>query len=126
MASVNKKQQLHSGHRARMRKRFDVGGMTFDGFHEHEILETVLFSCFSRCNTNEMAHELINRFGSLENVFNASATDMQEIPGVGEKASRKLQIYGEILRHCDPENAETGELDFWDEIMYEFNRQESK
>lgn len=124
MPDSNKKPQLHSGHRLRMRKRFEMSGMTFNGFHEHEILETVLFFCFSRCNTNEKAHELINCFGSVENVLNASATDMQEVSGIGEKSSRQLQLYGEILRRCDPEYAEKGDLPFWDEIMYEANKRE--
>ena len=57
---------LHHGHRERLRKRFmQYGGADFS---DHELLEMLLFYAIPRKNTNELAHFLINEFGSLRGV----------------------------------------------------------
>ena len=58
---------VHDGHRERMRLRFRETG-SFDGFSEHEIIEMLLFYTHPRRNTNEIAHELIDRFGSIAGI----------------------------------------------------------
>ena len=58
-----KVQNPHEGHRERMRERFRASGL--DGFASHEILEFLLYHTHSRCDTNEIAHKLIEAFGSL-------------------------------------------------------------
>ena len=45
-------------------------------FPAHEVLELLLYQLFPRCDTNERAHRLIERFGSLENVVNADVDDL--------------------------------------------------
>ena len=59
----------HSGHRQRMRERFVKQGL--EGFAPHEILELLLFYAIPQKNVNPIAHQLINRFGSLYGVLNA-------------------------------------------------------
>lgn len=54
-----------------------------DCFEDHEILEIFLFTAYSRRNTNDISHQLINRFGSLEGVLNAGYDEIVE-----EKNSR--------------------------------------
>ncbi|MBR7141118.1 MAG: hypothetical protein IKD03_03150, partial [Clostridia bacterium] len=51
------KKGVHSGHRERMRQRFFATGI--EGFASHEVLEFLLFFAQPRCNTNEIAHALI-------------------------------------------------------------------
>ena len=72
----------HDGHRSRMRSRFIETGL--NSFEDHEVLELLLFYGQPRKNTNETAHALLNRFGSLHQVFNASIADLQEVEGVSD------------------------------------------
>ena len=59
----NSHKHSHDGHRGRLRKKFIDGGV--DCLATHELLELLLFYCVVRRNTNDIAHNLIDRFGSL-------------------------------------------------------------
>ena len=65
---------LHKNHRSRVRKRFIENG--FSGFADHEVLEMLLYYCYPRRDTNEIAHRFINEYGSLHNLFEADAKDI--------------------------------------------------
>lgn len=60
---------LHKGHRERIKKRFIDYGL--DSFSDHQVLELLLFYCVHMRDTNELAHKMINEFGSLTNLFDA-------------------------------------------------------
>ena len=64
---AQEKQNLHAGHRQRLKKRFDAVGLK--GFEEHTLLELLLFYAIPQKDTNALAHELIRRFGSLDRSF---------------------------------------------------------
>ena len=72
---------MHENHRERMRERYLKSG--FDSFATHEILEMALYYAIPRGDTNEIAHQLMERFGSLKRMFEASVDELQEVPGVG-------------------------------------------
>lgn len=93
---------LHKGHRQRMMKRFMTNGI--NSFEEHEILEIVLFSAYSRQNTNNIAHELILKFGSLINVLNADFEQLCSVDGVGESAAAHIMFWGDLLKYCSASN----------------------
>ena len=57
-----------------MRKRFIENGL--EGFADHEVLELMLYYCYPRRDTNEIAHRLINEYGSLYNLFEADIHDI--------------------------------------------------
>jgi len=57
----------HDGHRERVRNRFLATGL--DGFEEHQLLELILFYTQPRGDTNELAHKILKKFGSLENLL---------------------------------------------------------
>ena len=61
---------VHSGHRERLVKKFTEFP---DSFSDHELLEMFLFPLMPRKDTNEIAHRLINAFGSIKKVFGATA-----------------------------------------------------
>ena len=86
----------HDGHRSRMRSRFIENGL--NSFEDHEVLELLLFYGQPRKNTNETAHALLNRFGSLHQVFNASIADLQEVEGVGESCAVLLNLIPQLQR----------------------------
>ena len=54
---------VHKGHRDRLRKRFLEEGL--DSFAQHEVLEILLYNIIPYKDTNELAHRLIDHYGSL-------------------------------------------------------------
>ncbi|MEG2072967.1 MAG: JAB domain-containing protein, partial [Oscillospiraceae bacterium] len=87
---------VHDGHRDRMKKRFMEQGL--DGFDDHNVLELLLFYSMPRCDTNPLAHELLEEFGSLEGVFEAPADELSKITGIGEGSVTLLRLIPEVGR----------------------------
>lgn len=90
---------IHKDHRKRLKTRFAEGGLT--SFSEHEVLEMLLFYCIPRRDTNALAHDLIDHFGSLAQVMAASEKALKRIHGVGENAAQFLAFIREVGRYCD-------------------------
>ena len=86
----------HDGHRSRLRSRFLKYGL--EVFEEHEALELLLFYALPRRDTNSLAHELLARFGSLKNIFDADAADIARIKGIGENAAVLIKLQSELAR----------------------------
>lgn len=93
--SKQKKSDLHKHHRQRLKKRFRDCGL--DGFYGHNVLELLLFYSIPRRDTNEIAHELINHFGSFSNVLEASVEDLMEVPGVGLESATLLTLLPDVF-----------------------------
>ncbi|MCQ2463366.1 MAG: DNA repair protein RadC, partial [Clostridia bacterium] len=95
--------QVHAGHRARQRQRFLESG-DFRGFADHNVLEMLLFYSIPRRDTNELAHALINRFGSLQRVFEASYEDLLKVDGISENSAclikMVLPLYRRYAENC--------------------------
>lgn len=87
---------LHDGHREKMRRRFAQGGL--DGFADHEALELLLFYAIPRRDTNETAHRLLERYGSLQAVLRAPQEDLTRVEGVGAAAASLLRLVPEVCR----------------------------
>jgi len=85
---------LHRGHRERLRERFIKEGI--DNFSEHNILELLLFYAIPQKDTNELAHTLLNRFGSLENVLKADFDKLTEVKGIGGHTARFLSVVSRV------------------------------
>lgn len=97
MASDNKKEKnIHKGHRARMRQRFMETG--FNGFSQHQIVEMLLFYCCPRIDTNAMAHTLINRFGSLSGIIDASPDELMSITGINDNAVALFKMLPQCMQ----------------------------
>lgn len=89
---AEKKPNLHAGHRDRMRERFlHTGGV---GMADHEVLEMLLFYALPRCDTNDLAHALIEEFGSLCAVLEADITALCGVHGISEKTAIYLRLVG--------------------------------
>ena len=86
---------LHSGHRERLKKRFLETG--FAGFNEHQIMELLLFYAYPRVDTNDKAHELINRFGSIPGIFNASYDELTKDGLLTESAAALIKLILNII-----------------------------
>lgn len=86
---------VHTGHRSRMRRRFLAGGL--ERFQDHEVLELLLFYALPRRDVNEIAHLLINRFGTLAGVLDAPEEELCVIPGVGPHVAHFLNLIPEVM-----------------------------
>ena len=93
------KEQLHSGHRERVKERFLRDGLT--SFDEHNVLELMLFYAIPQRDTNELAHRLINEFGSLDGVMKASVEELCKVPGVGRNTATLLKLFPAVDRYND-------------------------
>lgn len=86
----------HSGHRERMKKRFVEHGL--DNFDDINVLELLLFFAVPRRDTNELAHRLIERFGSLKAVLEAPVRELMKVNGIGENAATLINLIPEVGR----------------------------
>lgn len=75
-----KEENLHSGHRNRVREKIVASGL--ESMHDHEVLEFLLFHSVAYKDTNPLAHRLINHFGSFHGVLDASYDDLLQVEGV--------------------------------------------
>ena len=84
----------HEGHRERLRNRFLASPSSFE---DHELLELLLFYVFPRINTNEIAHDLLNRFGSIKGILDAGIPALTQVNEIGDKAALFLRVISETL-----------------------------
>ena len=80
----------HKEHRQRKRNQFyNHGG---DTFADHELLELLLFYGIPRRNVNDLAHDLLRIFGSLEAVFAAPLEALIQVKDVGPSAAMLIKL----------------------------------
>ena len=89
---------VHDGHRERKREQFLRHGA--DSFADHELLELLLYSAVPRRDTNPLAHDLINYFGSLHAVFSAPAEELQKFSGISQSGAVLLKLIPSIYRRA--------------------------
>ena len=87
---------VHDGHRERLRARFAEHGL--ESFNELNALELLLCYAIPRRDTNELAHRLLDAFGSLSGVFQASMQELTSIPGIGENAAALILMVPQIVK----------------------------
>ena len=87
---------VHSGHRQRLKDRFLQNGA--DGFEKHQLLELLLFYGIPQKDTNPIAHELINRFGSIRGVFEASIEALCEVDGISAHTATLIKLIPAIWK----------------------------
>ena len=82
--------QTHEGHRERLRERFRKEGL--ENFQPHEVLEFLLTYTISRKDTNPIAHNLLDRFGSFEGVLEATEEELAQVDGIGERSATLIHL----------------------------------
>lgn len=93
------KENVHKGHRERLRRRFLAESIA--SFEDHNILELLLFYAVPRRDTNPIAHDLICRFGSLEGVLEASPEQLEQADYLGENAAALIKLVHQMgLRYA--------------------------
>ena len=87
----------HGGHRQRMRQRVQSYGL--DSLAEHEALEYLLYLTNAQKDTNEIAHDLIERFGDFAGVLEASEEELCTVKDVGPATARMLHLLPQVSRY---------------------------
>ena len=88
---------IHDGHRQRLKNRFRQEGL--DKFDEIQVLELLLFYAIPQKDTNPLAHRLLDHFGSLAQVLEAPAVELEKISGVGTNAATLLTLTTALARY---------------------------
>lgn len=94
---ADNKLSIHREHRKRVKDRFRKEGL--DNFDELHVLELLLFYGIPQGDTNPLAHKLLDRFGSLAQVLETPAEELEKVSGVGEHVSTLLALTRDISRY---------------------------
>lgn len=97
MATEKISGELHKGHRARVKRDFLENGFA-DNTPPHKILELLLFFCLPQGDTNQLAHELINTFGSIAGVLDAPVEELVKFKGITESNAVLLKLVLPVSR----------------------------
>ncbi|MBP3300008.1 MAG: DNA repair protein RadC [Clostridia bacterium] len=84
----------HAGHRSRLRARFAENPSVLP---DHEILELLLFYALPQKDTNETAHKLLERFGSLSGVLYAPVEQISSVEGLGDVSATMFAAMKELF-----------------------------
>ncbi|MBQ3127770.1 MAG: RadC family protein [Clostridia bacterium] len=107
------KKNIHKDHRQRVRARYLSEG--FGSMAEHNIVELLLFFGIPYKDTNPIAHELIETFGSLNGILDAPVEELMKIDGIGENAATLLKLTRDIaLKYSDAKAPGLAEKEYTD------------
>lgn len=87
----------YAGHRARLRERFSRDASVLA---EYELMELFLGYGLLRRDTKPLAKELLERFGSVRDILEASPAELQDVPGVGTGVMTLFQVFREVWARC--------------------------
>ncbi len=87
-----------------MRQRYLKFGA--DNFADHELLELLLFFSIPRVNVNPLAHDLLDRYGSLSAVLGASMESLKKTKGVGDNTAILITLLSKLVQRAEQGQAE--------------------
>jgi DNA repair protein RadC len=90
------KENLHKGHRQRVKERYLAEGL--ETFEDHQVLELLLYYAIPYRDVNGLAHRLLQRYGSLSAVLEADYYDLKTEPGIGDNAAMLLSMLPSVSR----------------------------
>jgi DNA repair protein RadC len=105
-----------TGHRDRLRQRFQSGGE--GALADYELLELLLFTAIPRKDVKRIAKDLIAQFGTLHKMFAAPIDDLCTVKGVSENTAIFLKANHAL--HCRALQAEVMSkpaLTNWDRLI---------
>ena len=99
------KENVHEDHRQRLRDKFLANP---NSLNKHEVLELLLFYAIPRKNVNPLAHHLLDKFGSVNAVFNAQSNELKSIEGIGDSTVAYITMLGKLLELVAEEEIQEG------------------
>ena len=85
---------IHKDHRKRVKNKIVNYGM--ESFTEIEVLEALLFYSIPYRDTNVIAHNLLDKFGSLKSVMNADYYELLKVDGISENSASLILLFREM------------------------------
>lgn len=85
---------LHKHHRQRVRDRYFADGIK--SMADHNIIELLLFFGIPYKDTNNIAHELVERFGDLNGILDTPVEELMKVDGIGENAAALIHLTHDI------------------------------
>jgi DNA repair protein RadC len=87
-------QKRGTGHRERLRRKFEEGGL--ERFTDEETIEFLLTLGTPRGDLKLPAREALKKFGSLSGVLSASMQRLREVRGIGPKNALYLSLVHQV------------------------------
>ena len=79
------KKNIHKDHRKNVKNKYFESGL--NGMAAHNVLELLLFFGIPQKDTNDIAHDLMEKFGSFSGVLQADKSQLLTIKGMTENAA---------------------------------------
>lgn len=95
---AKKEESVHNNHRSRIRREALDFGM--EHMPDYKVLEIFLYGCLARGDTNELAHRIIEHFGSIDALMDATGDELMRVSGVGEQTAVEIMSAMELNRRC--------------------------
>ena len=89
-------ENIHAGHRERIRETYRKQGM--NGMADHAVLEMLLTYVIPRKDVNPIAHSLLTHFGSLHAVLEARQEDLTAVRDIGPNAAMLIRMMLPLFR----------------------------
>lgn len=96
---MDKQKNTHEGHRTRLLQRYLNSGVL--SLNEHEMLELLLHFAIPYRDTKQQAKTLIAHFGGIENVFEATAAEIEsaKISHITKRAAALITLFRDIQNY---------------------------
>lgn len=85
------------GHRKRLQERYLSCG--YKSLADYEIIEFLLFPIIPRRDTKALAKELLEKFSTIEGIFEADPKELKSIKGLGEVSTTYLKFIGDLFSY---------------------------
>ncbi len=86
---------IHKGHRARLVNSATEAGLEAIG--EIQAMECFLTYIFPRGDVNPLAHRLLSKFESFNNVIEASYEDLKSVKGINDRSAKMIRLFCEYF-----------------------------
>lgn len=94
---MGEKENIHAGHRKRLKESMRESNFNLS---EINLLEALLFYSIPRGDTNEIAHNLLESFGSFRAIFEADIDDLKAVKGMGEHYAFLIKLVANINKRA--------------------------
>lgn len=98
----------HDGHRERLWQRYLRAGL--DALDDVQVLELLLFFTIPRKDTNPIARRLLDHFGGLASVLEATPEELQQVEGVSAQSAVLLTLFPAVAKRHLLERENPGEI----------------
>ena len=92
------KENIHKGHRSRLKNQFIESG--FSSLSDIQKLELLLYFAIPQKDTNPIAHNLLNYFGSIKNIFSANHLELMKVDGIKDNSALLINLVNAFNNYC--------------------------